>query len=59
MVGSRVMRGMGIKWFFRMNKWIVVGIQIKVEVSSLGLAVNIIPMIALKYLLVENSAIGA
>ena len=64
MVGKRVMRwvwGVGIVRMFLLsvNEWVVVRVQVEFIESGLSFAVHVVPMVALKSLLVEEGAIRA
>ena len=63
-VGKRVMRwvwGVGIVRMFLLsvNEWVVIRVQVEFIESGLSFAVHVVPMVALKSLLVEEGAIRA
>ena len=67
-VGKRVMRG-GMRWVWgvgivrmfllSVNEWVVIRVQVEFIESGLSFAVHVVPMVALKSLLVEEGAIRA
>ena len=63
-VGKRGMRwvwGVGIVRMFLLsvNEWVVIRVQVEFIESGLSFAVHVVPMVALKSLLVEEGAIRA